>query len=193
VNADEHLADSLRTDDASLLVAARQATCTLMSMCGKSGMLNPCATLSLLVGSSIPATPRPTPALRELIDALDTEAAWLRDDWWTAPKTDTKAITRRLEGHLPPSSSPTGGPYRLRQGWNLETREHYVKMPGAVALHFNVWTVEPLKYDHLLWHRRSSLPFLFLQKGEGGGGELAYSWKGSRAPKREQYGGKERT
>jgi hypothetical protein len=62
-----------------------------MSMCGKSGMLNPCATLSLLVGSSIPATPRPTPALRELIDALDTEAAWLRDDWWTAPKTDTKS------------------------------------------------------------------------------------------------------
>ena len=76
-----------------------------------------------------PGNARPTPALRELVDALAAEATWLRDHWWTAPKTDTKAITRRLERHLPPSGSTAGGPYGLRQGWNLETREHYAKIP----------------------------------------------------------------
>ena len=76
-----------------------------------------------------PGNARPTPALRELIDALVAEASWLRDDWWTVTKTDTKEITRRLEGHLPPSGSPATGPYGLCQGWNLETRERYAKIP----------------------------------------------------------------
>ena len=76
-----------------------------------------------------PGNARPTSALRELIDAFAVEAAWLRDDWWTAPKTDTKAITRRLERYLPPSGGPAGGTYGLRLGWNLETREHYAKVP----------------------------------------------------------------
>lgn len=76
-----------------------------------------------------PGNARPTSALRELIDAIHSEAAWLRDDWWTAAKTDTKTITQRLERHLPPSGSSAGGAYGLRQGWNLETRERYAKIP----------------------------------------------------------------
>lgn len=76
-----------------------------------------------------PGNARPTWALRELIDAVVGEEAWLRDEWWTAPKTDTKAITRRLERHLPLSGSSAVGAYGLRRGWNLETRERYSKIP----------------------------------------------------------------
>lgn len=76
-----------------------------------------------------PGNARPTPALRELVEGLTEEAAWLRDHWWTAPRTETKEITRRLERHLPVSGSPASGPYGLRPGWNLETRETYAKIP----------------------------------------------------------------
>jgi hypothetical protein len=76
-----------------------------------------------------PGNARPTAPLRELIDALASEAEWLRDEWWTAPKTDTKAITRRLERHLSPSGSHAVGPHRLCHGWNLETRDRYAKIP----------------------------------------------------------------
>lgn len=70
-----------------------------------------------------PGNARPTSALRELTNAFDSEADWLRDDWWTAAKTDTTTITRRPERHLLPDGSSAGGAYGLRQGWNLETRE----------------------------------------------------------------------
>jgi hypothetical protein len=39
-----------------------------------------------------PGNARPTPALRELIDGLAAEATWLRDDWWTAPKTGSSQM-----------------------------------------------------------------------------------------------------
>jgi hypothetical protein len=76
-----------------------------------------------------PGNARPTPALRQLIEAVEAEVDWLRNDWWPAPKTDTKLITRRLEGHLAPSGSAPIDAYGLRPGWNLETRENYSKIP----------------------------------------------------------------
>lgn len=71
---------------------------------------------------------RPTPALRELIAASEAEGQWLHDEWWKAPRTETRSITRRLERHLPPSALPAGRA-GLRRGWILETRERYARIP----------------------------------------------------------------
>lgn len=76
-----------------------------------------------------PQPDRPTPPLRALIDGMAAIAPWLETTWWAGhPNRDTKQITAKLE----PFPTPTGNAMDelgLRPGWNLETREHYPKMP----------------------------------------------------------------
>jgi hypothetical protein len=76
-----------------------------------------------------PQPDRPRSELRQLIAAMEALGPWLELDWWLREKTDTTAITRALEQHLPVPEGPAAGFTNLARGWNLETREKYPKMP----------------------------------------------------------------
>lgn len=82
-----------------------------------------------------PNNDRPPQSLRQLINALGTLQPWIEQTWWPVihpsnPRTSTKRLTKALEPLLltTPTAQPQS-PYGLMQGWNLETREKYDKMP----------------------------------------------------------------
>ncbi len=82
-----------------------------------------------------PSNSRPRGDLRAFIDAVEKQATWLEQTWWpvihpTEPRTSTKRITRQLQDDLPFTPGALAeGPHGFRQGWNLETREKYKKLP----------------------------------------------------------------
>jgi hypothetical protein len=83
-----------------------------------------------------PQPDRPRVDLRQLIEAMETVGSWLETDWWLRPKggKDTRDITRELERQLPaPDNATSSVGIGLQRGWNLETREHYPKMPFLYA------------------------------------------------------------
>jgi hypothetical protein len=82
-----------------------------------------------------PNNDRPPKPLRELIGALESLQAWIEDEWWpiihpSDKRSSTRKITKALEPILlGESDAQPQPPYGLKQGWNLETRDKYAKMP----------------------------------------------------------------
>jgi hypothetical protein len=76
-----------------------------------------------------PQPDRPRQDLRQLIAGIEDIGPWIKDDWWTRTRTDTKSITKALEAHLPVPGNPVESRPNLRRGWNLETRERFRKIP----------------------------------------------------------------